>query len=371
MIFKKEINYTRKAREIYSILKNDYVEDFTKEKLYDGIYYGMVANVGDKYSRYFTKDDYEDFTIHTNGNYVGIGVNVGLDENGNIIITNVYDDSPAQQCGIQEGDRILKVDGVDYNSENYTSLTDAVRGKAGTKVELSIYRGSTAQTLDLTAVRESVDIPTVASAVIKGNNGEDIGYIQLSGFEKVTSGQFETAYNQLLDDGVEALIIDLRNNPGGLLTSVSDIADELIPKGIITYTEDKKGKKDYVYSKDGEIEIPLAVLVNGNSASASELLSAAVQDTGKAVIVGTNTYGKGVVQTTFNLSDGSAVKVTTAKYYTPNGVCIDGVGVKPDVEVELNPDYVVPTVVRKEATYDTELDNQLAEGIKQVEEKLK
>jgi carboxyl-terminal processing protease len=206
--------------------------------------------------------------------------------------------------------------------------------------------------------------------MLKGSNDENIGYIIISGFEGVTSEQFEQAYNSLTEQGMQALVIDLRDNPGGLLTSVSDIADMLIPKGVITYTEDKKGKKDYVYSKDGEIEVPLAVLVNGNSASASELLSAAVQDTGKGVIVGTNTYGKGVVQTTFNLSDGSAVKVTTAKYYTPNGICIDGVGIKPDIEVELNPDYVLPTVIGKTASYDTQLDNQLAEGIKAVEDKM-
>jgi carboxyl-terminal processing protease len=368
MIFKKEINYTRKAREIYSILKNDYVEDFTKEDLYDGIYYGMVGNVADKYSRYFSKEDYEEFEVHTNGNYVGIGVGIGFDENENIIITNVYEDSPAQKSGLQEGDRLLKVDGTEYSKENYDTLTDAVRGKEGTDVVLTIYRNG--QTLDVTVTRQKVDIPTVASAMLKGSNDENIGYIMISGFEGVTSGQFEQAYNSLTEEGMQALVIDLRNNPGGLLTSVSDIADMLIPKGVITYTEDKKGKKDYVYSKDGEIEVPLAVLVNGNSASASELLSAAVQDTGKGVIVGTNTYGKGVVQSTIRLADGSAVKVTTAKYYTPNGICIDGVGVKPDIEVELNPDYVLPDVISKTASYDTQLDNQLAEGIKAVEDKI-
>jgi carboxyl-terminal processing protease len=344
------------------------VEDFTKEDLYDGIYYGMVGNVADKYSRYFSKKDYEDFEVHTNGNYVGIGVGIGFDENENIIITNVYEDSPAQKSGLQEGDRLLKVDGTEYSKENYDTLTDAVRGKEGTDVVLTIYRNG--QTLDVTVTREKVDIPTVASVMLKGSNDENIGYIMISGFEGVTSGQFEQAYNSLNEEGMQALVIDLRNNPGGLLTSVSDIADMLIPKGVITYTEDKKGKKDYVYSKDGEIEVPLAVLVNGNSASASELLSAAVQDTGKGVIVGTNTYGKGVVQSTIRLADGSAVKVTTAKYYTPNGVCIDGVGVKPDIEVELNPDYVLPDVVSKTASYDTQLDNQLAEGIKAVEDKM-
>jgi carboxyl-terminal processing protease len=369
LIFKKEINYVRKAREVYGILQKNYVDDFTKEDLYDGIYYGMVANVTDKYSRYFSKEDFDEFSVQTNGNYVGIGVTIKRDENNNIIISNVYADSPAEKSGIKAGDRIMAVDGTEITSENSDELVDMVRGKAGTTVVITVYRQS--GTYDITVTREKVDIPTVSSTMIKGENNEKIGYIRLSGFEGVTADQFEEAYNTLNNDGMQALIIDLRDNPGGLLTSVSDIADRLIPKGIITYTEDKNGKRDYVYAKDGEIEIPLAVLVNGNSASASELLTAAVQDTGKGIIIGTNTYGKGVVQTTYPLSDGSAVKVTTAKYYTPNGKCIDGIGIKPDIEVELNPDYVLPQLIQKTASYDLSLDNQLQEGVKQVEEKLK
>ena len=240
-----------------------------------------------------------------------------------------------------------------------------IRGKENTQVNLTIYSPTTRETKDVKVTRKSISVPTVAHTVLKG----DIGYIKISGFEEVTYEQYANAYNDLKKQGIKSLIIDLRDNPGGLVDSVAKVADDIIPKGIITYTEDKKGKKEYIYSKDGELDIPLVVLVNGGSASASELLSGAIQDTGKGTIVGENTYGKGVVQTTYSMNDGSAVKITTAKYYTPKGVCIDGIGIKPDVVVKSDKDYEPVIITSDKISCDEKNDKQLAKGIEILKNK--
>lgn len=202
-------------------------------------------------------------------------------------------------------------------------------------------------------------MPTVGGTVI--NNS--IGYIKIEGFESVTYDQYKAVYDNLRKQNIKSLIIDLRNNPGGLLDIVTKVADDIIPEGVITYTEDKNGEKEYINSTKGELDIPLVVLVNENSASASELLTAAIKDTNKGTIVGKNTYGKGVVQTTFPFKDGSAVKLTTAKYYTPKGVCIDGVGVAPDVVVDNSEGFVLNSLNSDKAECDTSNDAQLKKAI--------
>ncbi len=361
----KEINYESKAKTIYKLMKDKYVNPIDKDKMFEGIYTGMLYDTTDKYSRYISKKEFESYKISTTGNYVGIGAVCSVYENKTMYIKAVYKNSGAYNAGLKEGDEILKIDNTAVGYDNYSEAIELMRGKENTKVTLTIYSPDTKKTKDVEVTRNNISVPTVAHTVLDN----DIGYIKISGFEEVTYEQYKKAYEDLRNNKIKSLIIDLRDNPGGLVDSVSKIADDLIPKGVITYTEDKNGKKEYIYSKDGEIDIPLVLLVNGNSASASELLSGAIQDTGKGVIVGEKTYGKGVVQTTYSMKDGSAVKITTAKYYTPNGVCIDGIGIKPDVSIKSDENYEPVIITSENIDCDISKDKQLAKGIEILKSK--
>ncbi len=364
---RKDINHEAKAKTIYELMEKNYVGDIDKDKIFEGIYLGMLYESTDKYSTYITAEDYSDYKIKTSGNYVGIGALMTIDINDySIVVNTVYDGSPAAKAGICTGDKLIEVDGTKVNYDNYADAVDMIRGEVGTKVKIKIFRPTENATYDTEVTREDIDQPTVAGAVIDDN----IGYIAISGFETVTYDQYMEIYKKLKSQGIKALIIDLRENPGGLLETVSKIADEIIPEGTITYTEDKNGEREYLKSAPNEIDIPLAVLVNEHSASASELLTAAIKDTGKGVIIGKNTYGKGVVQTTFPLTDGSAVKLTTARYYTPNGICIDGKGVAPDIEVEEPAGYELPVLSGTEAQYNTTYDTQLNRAVEEMKKSI-
>lgn len=356
--FCKDAKYENKLEFIRKLVDENYAGEIDKEKLYEGIYTGALAFSTDKYSRYISAEDYKSFKIDTTGNYAGIGVKTMVDTNTPaILIISIYENSPAEKAGLKVGDKITKIDDMVVTLDNYDQAINNIRGHKGESVVFTVNRND--KVFEATVVRDEVDIPTVGGAVV----ADDIGYIKLDGFESVTYEQFKVVLNDLKKENITKLIIDLRNNPGGLLDSVSAIADEIIPKGVITYMEDKNGKKEYIYSEEGELNMPLVVLVNENSASAAELLTAAVKDTKKGTIVGENTYGKGVVQTTFPLNDGSAVKLTTAKYFTPNGVCIDGVGIAPDVEVKASKDYILPILLSDKASCDLINDVQLIKAI--------
>ena len=336
IFIKKDYNYEAKAKAIYNLMNDQYVGNLENEKIFDGLYTGMVALATDKYSRYISKDDFESYKISTSGNYVGIGCKTSINvDDYSIYIVSLYEDSPASEAGLEPNDKILKVNNMAVNYDNYDQAISNIRGEEGSKVTLTIKRGE--KIFDVDVTRKDVDVPTVGGTIIDNS----IGYIKIEGFESVTYDQYKDVYDNLRKQNIKSLIIDLRNNPGGLLDIVTKIAHDIVPEGVITYTEDKNGKKEYINSTKGEIDIPLVVLVNENSASASELLTAAIKDTQKGTVVGKNTYGKGVVQTTFPFKDGSAVKLTTAKYYTPKGVCIDGVGVAPDIVVDNTNDFVL------------------------------
>lgn len=332
------IDYEDKAQLIYDTLKEHYVDDIGEDELYEGIFSGMVNYTTDQYSYYIPAESYEDFVSGTSGEYVGIGIVVSVDENENIAIQYVMEGSPAEAAGILPGDILVAVDGVEASLENYYDVIDMVKGEEGTTVDIKIYRPDQALTLEKTVERANIDTVTVSSAMMDDN----IGYIRISEFDSVTYDQFKAALNELNSQGMKGVIMDVRDNPGGLLTSVTAVLDELLSEGIITYTEDKYGNKEYEYSTGDGIDIPVVVLTNGLSASAAELFTAALKDRGVGSVVGETTYGKGIVQTTFPLSDGSAVKITTAKYYTPSGVCIQGVGVEPDYEIKALPDFELP-----------------------------
>lgn len=360
IFFSDGLSGKAKAKYIHSLMEKMYIDDISKEDYYEGIYAGMVSVPTDNYSYYMDKETFTDFNRDMNGNYVGIGVYVKADVEDEVVkISAVFDGSPAEQAGLKKEDIILGVDDITSNFYNYEDIVNAVKGEEGTKVLLKIYRPVTKEYLDLEITRKAVDVPTVASAILENN----IGYIRISAFDGVTAQQFEDVYSNLRKQNIEKLVIDIRGNLGGMLTAVSKIADEIIPEGVITYTEDKNGKKEYVYATGDGIDIPLVVLVNESSASASELLAGCVKDTGVGKIVGKTTFGKGIVQTTFPLDDGSAVKLTTAKYYTPGGICIHETGVKPDYEVDASDSFELPLISGQNVELDVEKDLQLQKAI--------
>ncbi|MBQ6555435.1 MAG: S41 family peptidase [Firmicutes bacterium] len=357
---KGEIDYKAKQSAIYNIMKKYYIDDIDMDELYEGIYLGMASVPTDRYSYYMSSEDAKSYNEKTDGNYVGIGVVITQNiEHDGLEVTTVYKPSPAYDAGIKKGDIIKSVSGKDMTAESLDEAVSLVRGTENTTVDLVVYRPSDDKEYDITSYRKNVEINTVFWRML--DNG--VGYIRLTDFDGVTPDQYRAALANLEAKGMEKLVIDVRNNPGGLLMSIAQVADTLIPKGVLTYTEDKYGKKDYVYTQDDCLGIPLCVLVNGSSASASELLTGAVKDTGMGTIVGTKTFGKGIVQTPFELSDGSLVKLTTSRYYTPNGTCIDGIGIEPDVVIEAEKDFELPDLNDEDAVVDPETDVQLKKAL--------
>ena len=320
-----------KLNAIDSVLDSFYFDEVDEEKAKNNIYKAYLSSYGDKYTVYYTADEYNKLKETTNGTFYGIGVVCQLSEEGGILLVDVYDNGAGYKAGLRTGDRIVKVDDTDVTDMDLSSAVALVKGEKGTTVRLGIVREGV--TCDYTVVRDEVEIQTVNYAM----TDDSIGYIAISQFESVTAKQFKAAIEDLKAQGAKGIVIDIRNNPGGLLTTVVTMQKYILPNGLIVYTEDKAGnRKEYSDSDNEELDIPLAVLVNGNSASASEIFAGAIQDYQKGIIVGTQTYGKGIVQTLKPLTDGSAIKFTIAKYFTPKGQDIHGNGVTPDVVVEFD-----------------------------------
>lgn len=318
-----------KLNAMDSVLDSFYFDDVDDEKAKDNIYKAYLNSYGDKYTVYYTADEYKKLMETTNGTFYGIGAVCQLSEDGGILLVDVYENGAGYEAGLRTGDRIVKVGDTDVTDMDLSAAVALVKGDKGTTVSLTVVRDGV--TSDYTVVRDEVEIQTVTYAM----TDESIGYIAVSQFESVTAKQFKAAIEDLQGQGAKGIVIDIRNNPGGLLTTVVTMLKEILPNGLIVYTEDKAGnRKEYSDNDNEELDIPLAVLVNGNSASASEIFAGAIQDYGKGVIVGTQTYGKGIVQTLKPLTDGSAIKFTIAKYFTPKGQDIHGHGVTPDVVVE-------------------------------------
>ena len=322
-----------KLNAIDSVLDSFYFEEVDDEKAKDSIYKAYLSSYGDKYTVYYTADEYKKLTETTNGTFSGIGAVCQISSEGGILLVDVYESGAGYKAGLRSGDRIIQVDGTDVTDMDLSSAVALVKGGKGTQVGLKIVRDGA--TSDYTVVRDEIEVQTVNYAITEDN----IGYISVSQFENVTAKQFKAAIEDLKSEGAKGIIIDIRNNPGGLLTTVISMLKDILPNGLIVYTEDKDGnRKEYSDNDNEELDMPLAVLVNGNSASASEIFAGAIQDYGKGVIVGTQTFGKGIVQTVKPLTDGSAIKFTIAKYFTPKGQDIHGKGVTPDVVVEYDKD---------------------------------
>ena len=332
-------NYS-KVSYVENIIKENYLKDVDDEVLLEGQLKGLLQSLEDPYSQYLTSDEYQSLTEQTSGTYGGIGVIVTPGDDNYITVVSPIEDTPGERAGLKTGDKIIKVDGKDYSAENMDAAVKVMKGEPNTKVTLTIMRTDSegnSETMDIEIVREIIRIVTVKSNILD----DKIGYIKITSFDGITYEDFKADLNELEKRNIEGLIIDLRNNPGGLLDVCKDIADELLGEGDIVYTETKDGNREYLRSDEDMIDIPLVILVNEGSASASEILAGAIRDHNRGVLIGTTTFGKGVVQRIIPFDDGSGIKLTISEYFTPNGINIHGIGIEPDIVVELPADVDV------------------------------
>lgn len=337
---------TEKLGVLENTIKQYFRQDVDESTLEEGVYKGLLESLDDPYSVYYTHDELVQLQQQTEGIYYGIGAYISQDnEMGYVRVSKIIKNTPAEASGLQQDDYIYKVDGEDMQGKDSSYVVSKIKGEAGTKVTITVVREGATDPIDIEVERQKIESPTVEYQMLDN----DMAYIQITEFDLVTTEQFEETYKQAQADGMKGLILDLRSNPGGNLSTVCDIARMILPKGLIVYTEDKYGKREE-YTCDGanQIKVPLVVLTNGYSASASEILAGAVKDYGIGTLVGTTTYGKGIVQKVINLSDGSAVKLTVSNYFTPNGNNIHKIGIDPDVEVEFDAEQ-----------YKNGVDNQL------------
>lgn len=358
IIDEKALDKAKKIQQLINdkfYIYNDTVSD---DNVKEGIFRGMIASLGDPYSNYYSQSEMQEMLNGIEGVSYGIGCYVSINENGVAEISGTVEGSSAEQNDLQNGDLIVNVNGEDVIGYSLDRLVKLIKGPEGTTVEITFSRNGELITKTLTRMSAIETNTVVYGSII---DEKDIGYIQIKEFDDVTLKQYEEAYDTLKNDGMKALIIDLRNNPGGNLSTCVDIARKILPKGVVVYTEDKNGnRKDYTCDGKNELDIPLVVLVNKYSASASEILSGAIQDYEKGVVVGQKTFGKGIVQNLFRLDDGTAVKLTISSYFTPNGRNIHGTGIDPDVEVEYD----------KELAEEDGTDTQVDAAIKILKEKM-
>lgn len=342
----RDLNATNKSEDqahiedmhmLESLLDNNFLFDYEKEELYEGSLKGMFANLGDPYTQYYSKDEFSKLMENLDGRYKGIGVLVQASKEGFIKVVQVFDGSPASEAGLKEGDYIIKVEGKEYSADQMEEAVAIMKGEEDTNVKITVRRmeedGKNFEDIDMDVARRDVKVDTIDESLMEVRD-KKIGYIHIKSFDDVTGEDFEDSYKKLKDAGMEGLVLDLRNNPGGSLDVCLDIADKFLDKGVIVTTEDKNGEVITEESDEGKDDIPMTVLVNENSASASEILSGALKDRDRAKIIGKKTFGKGIVQKLFPLDDGSGAKITISEYHTPSGAKINKVGVEPDVEVE-------------------------------------
>ncbi len=341
----------QKLNYLESLINEEYLEEKEEDSLREGLYAGLMSGLNDPYSTYYTAEQYKELNTSNEGSYVGIGAVLQKDKDGGAKIVQLYEGGSGEQAGLKKGDVLKAIDGEDVTEKENSDIASMIRESDKDSVTLTIQRDE--ETKEIKVEIRDVEIQTVSHEMLD----DETGYIRISEFSEVTSNQYKKAFEDLQDKGMKKLVVDLRDNPGGLLTAVCDVLRQILPEGLIVYTEDKNGKKEEEKC-DGksELAMPLAVLVNGGSASASEIFAGAVKDYGIGTIVGTTTYGKGVVQTIQPLSDGSAVKITIAKYFTPKGNDINKKGIAPDVEAELSEDSTDWT----ELTHEEDTQHQAA-----------
>ena len=374
-----------KMRYIQDIIDRYFLFEEDPEPVENGIYTGLMYGLGDPYSVYYNEENYASLLEDTSGEYCGIGAMVQQDlTTGIMTVVKVFEGSPALEAGMLPGDVIYEVDGENVTGRELDLVVNEnIRGEEGTQVTVTVLRGETAEEVELIMERRQVEVTTVESQMLD----EKTGYIYVMQFEMVTGGQFKEAVDRLEDQGMEQLIVDLRGNPGGVLDAAVEMLAYILPEdrmdGMLIYTADKDGKGDRYFCRDGKIvmesdsgyvtagypmedghqlDLPLAVLVNGSSASAAEVFTGAVMDYDAGIVVGTQTFGKGIVQSLVPLGDGTAVKLTTAHYYTPSGFDLHGEGLTPDVIVDLDEE------LKTQAVVDLDEDNQVQAAIEALED---
>lgn len=360
--FQIELNRSAKLELIEDYLDAYYVKEYEKELTDEFLYAGMMAGVGDRYTYYLPEESMEQYMENANGSFDGIGIEVYMTQDGEVIISHVMPGEPAEKAGFCSGDSIIGVNGEDTRGFTLSDVAARIRGKAGTEVMVTVFRKETNETLELTVERSHVQVHSVQAEMLDGN----MGYMLLSGFKENTYAQFKEELQKLQEQGMQGLILDLRNNPGGLVRSVYQIGEELLPEGTMVYTLDKKENRSDLKCDSEYMDIPLVLLVNENSASASEILAGAVKDMDRGALVGTTTFGKGLVQRLFPLPDGSALNITIQKYYTPNGTSIHEVGIEPHESVDLPEQYQGDAI----ANIPKEADTQLQKAIEVMQNKL-
>ncbi len=351
----KDKDVREKLSDIAYIIDAYYYDEVTAEQISEGMYQGILDSLKDPYSQYYNAEEYQSLMEETTGSYYGIGAVLSQDrETKEVTVLRVYKGSPSETAGLKAGDVVRSVGGIAADSVELTELVKNVKGEEGTTVSIVVQREGVDGELEYQVKRGKVEVPTVEYQLLEGN----VGLIQIAEFSDLTPTQFESAVTELKSQGMTALIVDVRDNPGGVLDAVCDVLDQILPEGLLVYTEDKYGEREeYNASGESYLDMPLAVLVNGNSASASEVFAGAIKDYAYGTLIGTKTFGKGIVQSIIGLGDGSAAKVTIAKYFTPKGNYIHKVGIEPDITLEY--EYLEP----EDTEYDPMHDNQVQKAL--------
>lgn len=349
-----------KIDTLMQVIDYYYLYDYDKDEMVDAIYKAVMSSLGDPYTVYYTADEFNAFMESSSGSYCGIGVVVQQNiQTGLVTAVRPYEDCPGYEAGIRPGDLILAVDGTEITGMDLNTAVALIKGEEGTSVTITLQRDD--EVFDVEVTRRQIDVKTVNYRMMDDN----IGYIQIEEFDEVTSEQFSQALDSLIEQGMEALVIDIRDNPGGILDTVVAMLDEILPEGTIVSVKDRNGTvQEYTSDANTKLTVPLTVLINGNSASASEIFAGAIKDYGVGTLVGTTTYGKGIVQTAFSLRDGTGVKITIEDYYLPSGKSIHKVGVDPDVEIDL------PDELKTYVTIPEDEDVQLQKAIEILKEQL-
>ncbi|MBF8982805.1 S41 family peptidase [Lutibacter sp. B2] len=350
----------KKLLGLRNYIETSYYKPTDQDKFEDGMIEGMFASLNDPYSVYMGKKEFEDFMVHTTGTYGGIGVIMTRANDGFITVVEPMQDSPGEKVGMKSGDKIVKVNDEEVTADKLDEAVAMIKGKPGTKVNLTIIREGKEEPFSLELKRENIRLKTVRSRVLD----DGIGYIRISMFDELTAKDFNDHLKKLEKQNIKGLIIDLRYNPGGLLDQCVKIADKLLGKQVIVYTQDRSGERDYKRSDGKQVKYPYVLLVNEGSASASEILSGAVKDTKSGTLIGTTTFGKGLVQQVKSLNDGTGFKLTTAQYFTPNGTYIHGKGIEPNIVIEM------PENLKNRIDLTDEEDVQLQKGIEVLQQKI-
>ncbi len=351
-----------KLSAIEGLIQLHYLGEIDQEAEEEGLYKGLVESLDDPYASYFSADEYADQVEKVTKEYYGIGATLTKDEeSGMVSVVYIYEGTPADRAGLRVDDIIVSANGYEATDMSLDEFVDQIRGEEGTDVELKVAREGEKELLTFDVTREEIELPTVDYEMYDG----DIGYILISRFATNTGTEFRDAVDDLTAQGMKALILDVRYNPGGLFHTAVEVLDMILPEGVVVYTEDKYGKRqEEVSDAEHFMDLPIAVLISENSASAAEILAGAIRDFDYGTLIGTTTYGKGVVQNTYPLTDGSAVKLTIEQYFTPSGENIQGVGISPDIELEYD------FLGKEDDEYDYTLDNQVMKAIEVLKKEI-